>query len=238
MKKLVFLTVLLATTATFASADNAFESVAAGSGFVVPSPDAAQGRSFQPDQLSLYVSGPWVTHFGTGVQGADESWVQTNLLMSIYGFGNQVLDGNRLADSFTVPAGQTWNIEGINFFGYQTGSSTTSTIMSVNVRIWQGTPGAGGTVVWGNTSTNRLSSSWWTNTYRVLDTETGMVSDRPVMQIATSFFVSLGPGTYWVDWQVDGDPAFSGPWANPITRLGQTTSGNALQSLDGGASTV
>ena len=39
---------------------------------------------------------------------------------------------------------------------------------------------------------------------------------------------SLPPGTYWLDWQTGGTLA-SGPWAPPVSILGQTTTGNALQ---------
>jgi len=39
----------------------------------------------------------------------------------------------------------------------------------------------------------------------------------------------LAPGSYWLDWQVDGDITFTGPWAPPVTIDGQTTTGNALQ---------
>ena len=43
----------------------------------------------------------------------------------------------------------------------------------------------------------------------------------------------MPPGTYWLDWQSDGTGG-SGPWAPPIAILGQNTTGNGLQSLDGG----
>src|SRR5688500_17812262 len=42
---------------------------------------------------------------------------------------------DRIADDFTVPAGG-WNITTVNFFGYQTGSSTTSTFTACTLRIW------------------------------------------------------------------------------------------------------
>ena len=44
----------------------------------------------------------------------------------------------------------------------------------------------------------------------------------------------LMPGTYWIEWQADGSLG-SGPWAPPITIDGVDTTGNALQSVDGGA---
>ncbi len=78
--------------------------------------------------------------------------------------------GNRVADDFTV-GGSGWLIGNITFFGYQTGSTTTSTFTAVNLRIWDGPPNVGTSmVVFGDTTTNRLVSSTWTNIYRVLDT--------------------------------------------------------------------
>ena len=41
--------------------------------------------------------------------------------------------------------------------------------------------------------------------------------------------VTLLPGTYWIDWTTNGSALFTGPWAPPITILGQTTTGNAMQ---------
>ena len=44
---------------------------------------------------------------------------------------------------------------------------------------------------------------------------------------------SLSAGTYWVEATFDGSASFSGPWAPPITIVGQTDTGNALQNLAG-----
>jgi len=43
-------------------------------------------------------------------------------------------------------------------------------------------------------------------------------------------------GTYWLDWQTGGSGA-SGPWAPPISMLGVTTTGNAIQ-FDGASWTA
>ena len=53
---------------------------------------------------------------------------------------------------------------------------------------------------------------------------------RVVAQFGTP--ISLAPGTYWVQFQFGGTVA-SGPWAPPVTILGQTATGNGLQSLAG-----
>ena len=33
--------------------------------------------------------------------------------------------------------------------------------------------------------------------------------------------VTLPPGHYWIDWQVDGDINYTGPWQPPVTIDGQ-----------------
>jgi hypothetical protein len=45
--------------------------------------------------------------------------------------------------------------------------------------------------------------------------------------------VNLAPGTYWVEFQFGGTLS-SGPWAPPVSILGQTTTGNALQKTSTG----
>ncbi|MEZ4767470.1 MAG: hypothetical protein R2844_03485 [Caldilineales bacterium] len=176
----------------------------------------------------LYDNGPLVTDPGAGAGGADASGIQTALGNSTYGFGHAVSSGFRVADDFTVPAGG-WTIDQITFFAYQTGSTTTSTMNALNVRIWDGPPNAGGSVIWGDTTTNRLASSVFSNIYRVLDT--GLTNNqRPVMADVATVGVFLPAGTYWVDWQTGGTLA-SGPWAPPVTIVGQTAKpgANGLQ---------
>ncbi len=201
-----------------------------------------------PDAI-LYDNGPLVTNPGAGFGGADASVLQTNLGLSTFGFGHAVSSGFRVADDFTVPAGPGWMIDTITFFAYQTGSSTTSTINAVNLRIWNGPPGQpGSSIVFGDTTTNRLSNTAFINAYRVTDTAiTG--NTRPIMADTATVNTYLAPGTYWVDWQTGGTLA-SGPWAPPVSILGQTAKpgSNGLQYdpgtatwsplLDTGAATV
>ncbi|MDI9630887.1 MAG: hypothetical protein QM311_05455, partial [Acidobacteriota bacterium] len=185
---------------------------------------ARQGSGVPPaaphPEAVLYDNGPLVTHPGGGAGGADASALQTTLGMANYGFGHAVSSGYRMADDFTVPAGG-WTITTITFFAYQTGSSTTSTINHVNLRIWDGVPGASGSnVVFGDTTTNRLAGSSFSNIYRVLDSGLGD-SARPIMADVVTVNQFLPAGTYWLDWQ-SGGTLSSGPWAVPVTIAGQT----------------
>jgi hypothetical protein len=173
-------------------------------------------------------SGPLVTHPGGGSGGADAGALQTALGMGTYGFGNQYSVGYRMADDFLV-GGVGADINSIQFYEYQTGTTTTSTITGVYYQIWNGPPNSPtSTVVFGDLTTNRLISSTWSNIYRVLDT--GLTStSRPIMVNTVSCGAALAPGTYWLDWMVAGSASYSGPWAPPISILGTTTTGNALQ---------
>ncbi len=181
--------------------------------------------------IVLYDNGPLVNSPGTGAGGADESVLQNSSLgMNTYGFGFQFASSNWIADDFTVPAGG-WTVSKFVFYGYQTGSTTTSTITGIHFVIYDGVPGQPGTnIVWGDVTTNRLTSSVWTNIYRVLETSSGDMN-RPIMENSCDASFHLNQGTYWVAWQTDGTLG-SGPWAPPVTINGQSTTGNALQSTD------
>ncbi len=181
-----------------------------------------------PGATSLYSNGPLVTHPGGGAGGADASAVQTALGMTLYGPSVSASTGYRIADDFTVPAGESWDLDRVVLYAYQTGSTTASTFTAGNLQIWDGSPDLpASTVVFGDTTTDRLTSSDWSNIYRVLDT-TIAGSTRPIMANVCDVGTTLAAGTYWIDFQLAGSLA-SGPWAPPISILGQTNTGNALQ---------
>ena len=222
----VLLLATMAVVAPFAGARQLASSSAPGAQDVAP---AANGKiEFVPGRnvpnapvapgAILFDNGPLTTHPGGGFGGANASALQTALGLSTYGFGHAVSSGFRVADDFTVPAGG-WNVTTITFYAYQTGSTTTSTINAVNLRIWDGVPGVGN-IVFGDTTTNRLASSSFSTIYRVLDT--GLLdSARPIMADVVTVNTPLPAGTYWLDWQTGGTLA-SGPWAPPVSILGQT----------------
>jgi hypothetical protein len=180
----------------------------------------------------LYDNGPLVTHAGGGSGGADASALQTALGMGVYGFGHAISAGYTVADDFTI-SGDDWTIEELHFFAYQTGSSTTSTINDYRVQIYNGDPSTGGTVIWGDLSTNVFTSSTWSNIYRVLDTDL-LASNRPIMETTVHLGtpIVLSAGTYWIRWQAGGTLS-SGPWIPPVTVLGSTGTGNAYQETGG-----
>ena len=151
-----------------------------------------------------------------------------------YGFGMNKTTFFALADDFTVPTGQTWNVDTVILYGYQTGSSTTSPITSVNLEIRRNT--VTGTSVYGDTSTNRLTASTFTNIYRV-DTGAITSTQRPIMtmKVKVTPTLSLTAGTYWLIWSAAGNTSLTGPWGPPKVKPGRVnpTGQNGMQRTNG-----
>ncbi len=165
-----------------------------------------------PPGSALWDNGPLVTFPGGGFGGADVSSVSPGSTL----FGGNINNATfRRADDFEVAAGG-WEIGGFEFFGYQTNSSTTSTFTGLFIQIWDGVPGEGGQVIWGDPTTNRLSATSFSNIYR---TSAAALTNtqRPVMRlIAAGLDIQLAPGTYWVEFGMTGSLA-SGPWVPPVS---------------------
>ncbi len=182
-------------------------------------------------QAVLFNNGPLITNSGAGPGGSHLSVLQGNLSMTTLGAGAQQTAGNSVADDFTVTG--NWNVENVELFSYQTGSTTTSTITGAFLRIYNGNPSTTGTVIWGDLTTNRMTSTNWSNIYRVSNTTMTDVT-RPIMRVVCSTpGLVLPAGTYWIEYTLTGSLA-SGPWVPPITIVGQTTTGNALQRTSTG----
>lgn len=198
--------------------------------------------SLSKAQSLIFDNGPIFNSVGTGAGGANESVLYTTTFaMGTIGFGHQATGFNRVADDFTV-ADCKWRIDSVVFFGYQTGSTTTSTFTAVNFRIWDSIPDAvGSNVIYGDTTTNALIRTTWSGTYRITETTTGS-TQRPIMRnVCIVNSLMINSGTYWIDWQSSGSLA-SGPWAPARTPVGLSITGNARQrtgqiwnnALDGG----
>ncbi len=182
----------------------------------------------EDDRAVLLNNGPLVNSAAT-ISGSACSIVRAP--MTTFGFGHALSTVVRVADDFVVPAGG-WKIDSIYFYAYQTGSTLVSTMTSVNLQIWNGVPGAPGSiVVFGDTTTNRMTRTSFSNIYRNTDSAG---TTRPIMLdvVGLGAGVTLPPGTYWLDWQTGGSLA-SGPWAPPISITGVTTTGNGRQKISG-----
>ncbi|MGA1346126.1 MAG: BACON domain-containing protein, partial [Ilumatobacteraceae bacterium] len=153
----------------------------------------------------LWDNGPLVTHPGGGFGGADASRAWPSGLLGFLTDYSQ----RTVADDFVVTGGGV-TITGIRFFGYEPNSSTASTYLGLYVRIWDGPPWDGGEVVWGDLATNLLTSSEFSNVYRV--SQSNMTSNsRPIMNLdAEEVEIELDPGTYWIEFATDGNGGWQG----------------------------
>src|SRR5690606_19317781 len=82
---------------------------------------------------TLYSNGPYFNQPGSPDVSLLES---VTLGTNILGFGHAISSGYRVADDVTFDSAV--EIESLEFYAYQTGSTTTSTINNINVRIWEG----------------------------------------------------------------------------------------------------
>lgn len=220
----VLVLALLAGAATTAMASN--DSTGASIPWQVSVPNSP---SYGTD-ATLYDNGPLVTHPGAGFGGANTSALMTTFGGTIFGFGAQQVNGNRMADDFVVPVGQQWKIDSICFFTYQTGSTTNSTITGADMNIWSGA--MPGTTLAGASTT--IASNKWSGAYRTLDTDLTN-NQRPIMVVEIDFGgLLLGAGQHWIDWSAAGSLA-SGPWAPAVSSISGLVSGNAMQKLGAAA---
>lgn len=103
----------------------------------------------------LYVNGslnPVATSLNGTPAPAGSNWSEcqndtgnTTTSNGTLGYGCGTLQGGsgtfHMSDDFTVPAGPSWNVSGLGFYGYQTGaSSTVSPFTGVVVRILSDNP--------------------------------------------------------------------------------------------------
>ncbi len=180
---------------------------------------------------TLYSNGPFYNVAGS----PNVSFLQdASLGLNVFGFGNAQSGGYRVADDWVVT--ENVIVDNIQFYGYQTGSTTTSTINGITLAIWDGIPGeASSTLVWGDQFEDVFGESEFSGAYRQLESGPGDTT-RPIMiTTAITTGLELAPGTYWIDWDLAGSLA-SGPWAPPIVITGEATTGNAMQfSPDTGA---
>jgi hypothetical protein len=191
---------------------------------------AALGVAVAPAhaQSVLHDNGGVVTAPGAAPGGAGYSAVPTTLGASVTGHAAVIANDQRVADDFVVPAGG-WRVSAFEFEVFQPGApASPAPYDRAHVRVWDGPPGApGSTVLFGDLATDRLASAVFANAYRV--TGLGTSLDRPIhrVRVATAA-LELAAGTYWIEWQV-GSPTAGGPYAVPVTRAGQHSTGNARQ---------
>ena len=174
-----------------------------------------------------YDNGTLINSPGTGTGGADESILEgTN-----YGSNAQLAGGFSIADDFVVPAGAGWDVNKLTAFSYQTNAPNTGSITACYIRIYNGAPNAGGTIVYGDMTTNRMTTQTFSNIYRV--SAAGGGTARAIMKIeCTVSSLHLAPGTYWIEFAYAGNASYTGPWI-PYVVGTPPTPANAMQYAAG-----
>ena len=164
------------------------------------------------------------------INGNQVSRLQSSSLSLVtLGFSANSAGPIRMADDFTLSADA--HVTTVTVYSYQTGSSTTSPFTGATLRIWSGLPGTG-SVVFGDTTANRMTATSFSGIYRV--TETTLTSTaRPIMSINATVNQILPAGSYWIDFSVTSPGSNFVP---PVTIEGLTGKplANAMQSVNGG----
>ena len=182
-------------------------------------------NSDAPNEL-IYDNGPHIN-----MPGAPDLSVVEDLTLNMSSFGGNIqkTTGFSMADDFTLT--QAYDITYIDVYTYQTGATPPS-IVGAYIQIWDGDPSVGGEVVWGDLDTNILSDVIFEESYRVAESNQSDNS-RAIQRVrANTSGLNLDAGTYWVEYTLAGTSS-SGPWTPPISILGQTATGNAMQNAIG-----
>ncbi len=114
-----------------------------------------------------------------------------------------------LADDFTVPSGQTWEVTGFDFFCYQTVySGSIPPIDQLRIRLYNVNPSTvGATPIAGNFTTNVYDATNSDNAfiYRIfhatVPTPQQPNYSRKVFRIRGNISATLPAGQYWVEFQ-------------------------------------
>jgi len=223
--KLVFGFALLALSvgSAFAQSADTFDSN------IKPDGTLPSGPTARVPNAILFQQGP-LTDSTNGTPPVPISVLNGAAPFNYTSLGAAAAGAFRLADDFVVPAGRTWSVTSVTVYGYQTGALT-ATINGATLQVWNAAPVAGGTPLFGNTTTNRLSAAALSGAFRVSNTT---LTDRTRALQAVTITVApaliLTAGTYWVDFGAAGSSA-SGPFFPPVvpTLAAPAPTGNALQ---------
>lgn len=187
--------------------------------FDVPKPTVPLSS---PDKsILLFSNGSIVTNPGAGPGGSNISMIVGGTFGS--GFNYAAPSNLTLMSNFQV-LDQLWTVDSIFVYGYQTGSTTTSTFTNARIFIYNTNPSTPGVFpIWADTT---MEATRFTNTYRA---ENLTATNRPIM---VAVFHTPGltlpfGSSYWVEYGVTGSTTLSGPWCPPIAQPGDDLQRNA-----------
>ena len=165
-------------------------------------------RTPQIDGVLVWDNGGFVTHPGAGFDGTDISMASEN--ENTAGANVRQLEDNeffRIADRFEIV--EVTGIVQVSTFGYEPFEAPPAWV-SRNLKIWSGAPGESGSEVIFVREYDSLDVVF-TGVYRILHLDDFSDVRRPIYEIRWDVTVAddsgplwLGPGQYWIDWQVFG----------------------------------
>jgi hypothetical protein len=170
----------------------------------------------------IYTNGPYVTHPGAHVTGADVSLAQDETFPGYTALGFAAGPAYRIADDFLVPLGHIFNIDSVVLYGYQTGSGD-APFTDVRVNIWLGLPERPGSIKVYDGSTANLLVSSTPDAYRAAQSMSDEFSntERRIKRLSVTVpNLSLTANQYWLDWQLTG-PLTGESFTPPVSILGQ-----------------
>jgi hypothetical protein len=205
-RSLVFLSLALAAGST-AMAQSA-DVDPAGPHF--PADQVLLDNGFGTTKAALAFDNGGVNPQPGGCSGGQFSAIEAGL--TTFGMGWQTTAGNSLADDFTVPAGQNWDLTSVKLLAYQTGSTTAGSITGVTINVVPGASPNGVALPGGGVQTFAMVFS---GIYRT-DGVTNTNCQRPLMELTVdmTWVPVLPPGQYWITASATGSLT-SGPWMPP-----------------------
>ncbi|MEO7524218.1 MAG: GEVED domain-containing protein, partial [Ferruginibacter sp.] len=163
---------------------------------------------------------------------AGYNWSEVQTGNANAGYSASVLNGFSVADDFDVTCG-TWDLTKFTCYSYSTGSTgTTSPITELRLQIFNTDPSVGApTPIFGDLTTNRLTGSTPANLYRIFTGTAG--TTRNIWKNEATIAISLAPGHYWVEWQVEVLASLTSNFSPASTVVGTVTQpGNNAQQHD------
>ncbi len=176
-------------------------------------------------------------HQWSELQNNTGNTTQTNNIYGYDAYYNGTNTDLRIFDDFTVPFGETWNINNIDVFCFQTDFlGSVPPIDVLRVRIWSGFPYLNtSTVVTGNMTTNviNIANSQDIYTLRVSNTQIPSpgippTQNRRIWRIRGNVTSNLTAGVYWIEYQGKALNNASFQFI-PTTTINSRGSGNANQ---------
>jgi subtilisin-like proprotein convertase family protein len=174
------------------------------------------------------------TSSGGSTSPAGFTWSEIQPGILNYGYGANIGANLTLADNFLVPSGQGWNISKLTFYAYSTNyAGTTSPFNDIRIRIFNTDPSVGSpTPIFGDLTTNRFTASSTASMYRIAPGADNTA--RQIWKIEANVAPStLGPGNYWIEWQVGTIAAGASNFTPGKTVVGTVTQpGNNAKTHD------